>query len=168
MLHFLFMEGGRAEGDPAELSLGTASPSMETHIYHGDIYQLWQSWSTADFPAAEAKLQAAHNAIRCCWGFSQWELGECSPPSHFLLPQSPGVVLCVQSPCTFDPVWTWLTPQTPVWKNASPTPLGRVPNTQIRALSEFQGFCFCFPEWVLFAQLEWSVSRHIYKYIYYL
>lgn len=51
-------------------------------------------------------------------------------------------------------------------KNASPTTLGRVPNTQIRTLSEFQGFCFCFPEWVLFAQLERSVSRHIYKYIY--
>lgn len=46
-------------------------------------------------------------------------------------------------------------------KNASPTTLGRVPNAQIRTLSEFQGFCFCFPEWVLFAQLERSVSRHI-------
>lgn len=38
MPHFLFMGGGRAEGAPAELSLGTASPAIETHIYHGDIY----------------------------------------------------------------------------------------------------------------------------------
>lgn len=162
MLHFLFLGGGRAEGEPAELSLGAASPSIETHIYHDDIYWLWQSWSTADFPAAEAKLQAAHNAVRCCWGFSQWKLGECSPPSHFLWLQSPGVVLCMQSPCSFDPVWTWLTPQAPVWKNASPTTLGRVPNTQTRALSVFRGLCFCFPEWGLFAHMKWSIFRHIY------
>lgn len=72
MLHFLFMDGGGKEGELAELSLGTAKPFIEIHIYHGDIYQLWQSWSSADFPAAEAKLQAAHNTIRCCWVSSQW------------------------------------------------------------------------------------------------
>lgn len=38
MLHFLFMDGGRAGRDLAELSLGTANPSTETHIYRGDIY----------------------------------------------------------------------------------------------------------------------------------
>lgn len=42
MLHFLFMDGGGKGGELAELSLGTAKPSSETHIYHGDVYYLWQ------------------------------------------------------------------------------------------------------------------------------
>lgn len=43
MLHFLFMDGGGKEGELAELSLGTAKPSSEIHIYYGDVYYLWQS-----------------------------------------------------------------------------------------------------------------------------
>lgn len=38
MVCFLFMGGGGKGGELAELSLGTAKPSIEIHIYHGDIY----------------------------------------------------------------------------------------------------------------------------------
>lgn len=38
MLHFLFMGGGGKEGGLAELSLGTANPSIEIHIHHSDVY----------------------------------------------------------------------------------------------------------------------------------
>ena len=43
MSHFLFMDGGGKEGELVELSLGTAKPSSEVHICHGDVYWLWQS-----------------------------------------------------------------------------------------------------------------------------
>lgn len=56
MLHFLFMDGGGKRGELAELSLGTAKPSIDIRIHRGDVYWLWQSWSSADFPAAEAKI----------------------------------------------------------------------------------------------------------------
>lgn len=38
MLHFLFMDGGGKVGGLAELSLGTAKPSIEIHIHHSDVY----------------------------------------------------------------------------------------------------------------------------------
>lgn len=43
MLHFLFMDGGGKRGELAELSLGTAKPSIEIRIHRGDVYWLWQS-----------------------------------------------------------------------------------------------------------------------------
>lgn len=51
-------------------------------------------------------------------------LGNALVPPWFLVHEGPCAAPCMQSPRTFDPVWTWLTPQAPVWKNASPTPLG--------------------------------------------
>lgn len=38
MLHFLFIDGGGRGRELAELSLGTAKPPIEIHVYHGDIY----------------------------------------------------------------------------------------------------------------------------------
>lgn len=89
MSHFLFMDGGGKEGELAELSLGTAKPSSEVRICHGDVYWLWQSWSSADFPAAEAKLQAALNAIRCYQFSANESFGEASLPPCSLGQQSP-------------------------------------------------------------------------------
>lgn len=70
-------------------------------------------------------------------------------PSLFPIAVEPCDIVCMQSPCTFDPVWTWLTPQAPFWSDVSPTTLGRVSNTQTRVfLVHSQHLHFCFPEWV--------------------
>lgn len=112
------MDGGGKGGELAELSLGTAEPSSETHIYHGDVYYLWQGWSSADFPAAEAKLQAAHNALRCCWVFSQWQPWECFSPSLFPIAAEPP---CHRWPTLYRGLnLTDLTQHFP-WINVSPS-----------------------------------------------